>query len=250
MKQINAFWWNKAPNFGDLLTPWLIQKISGLYPILNQSTPHYLVIGSILGYAKQNSIVWGSGSFGVEDIKQLPQDAQYLAVRGPLTRNLIRIAGIKCPDIYGDPALLVPEFYWPISVSKIYEIGLVLRHSEFKLLEQVSIPGVKIIYLKTDKIEETIDEIYQCKRIATTSLHGLIIADAYGIPNAWLSSTSPYGLEFKFYDYFLSVDKIRPAQKFNLFKGNKTIGKILNEIIFDSRPIKIDLKLLRQYCPF
>jgi len=138
-------YWTLAPNFGDLLSPYLVEKLTSkpvkhiyLRPALKISSfmaPFrkqafsYFAVGSILRRVNSRSIVWGSGTFGTEVRKDLNRKATYLAVRGPLTRNLLRIHGISCPDIYGDPALIIPELFNP-PVEKRYSIGIVLRWSE------------------------------------------------------------------------------------------------------------------------
>ena len=249
--EVPAYWWHDAPNFGDLITPWLIEKMTGKQAVLSSGNePHYVAIGSILAYVKPSSIVWGTGCFGIEQKSQIQANAKYLAVRGPLTRNKLTTQGVKCPSIYGDPALLVPEYYWPENISITYELGIVLRHSEGKWLPKVNKDGVKVIYLRNDNVEETILEILSCRRIVTTSLHGLILADAYRIPNAWITSESPYGKDFKYWDYFLSVHKVRDPQPSNCITEGWSLGRYISEIKFDSRDIKIDLNPLRSSCPF
>ncbi len=138
-------WWAVAPNFGDLLSPYLIQKITSNpvryvylrpgykreFESLNFSKPQfsYFAIGSIISRVNSSSVVWGSGAFGTENENCLNKETKYLAVRGPLTRNLLRIHGGNCPEIYGDPALLLPEVFNP-KVEKKYKIGVILRWSE------------------------------------------------------------------------------------------------------------------------
>src|SRR5690606_8331752 len=135
---------------------------------------------SVLKRVTRHSIVWGSGSFGTESKRQLNRDADYRAVRGPLTRAKLRNVGVQCPEVYGDPALLVPFFYWP-QVKKEAEVGLVLRWSERSWNALPAGAGVRKIFLKADNIEQVLQQILGCKRIISSSLHGLIIADAYGI---------------------------------------------------------------------
>ncbi len=125
-------WWRNEVNFGDLLGPWLVEKMTGksvVWAARNQ--PHYLVIGSILKRTSPTSIVWGVGSFGDEGPERLSHitSEQILALRGPLTRGKLDMLGVRTPRIYGDPALLAPRYYSP-SIKKKYELGIVLRWSE------------------------------------------------------------------------------------------------------------------------
>jgi len=211
-------YWTVTPNFGDLLSPYLIEKLSGkkvkhtyLKPgnlrkpykgRKHKTTPSYFAVGSIASRTNNHSIVWGAGTFGTEIEKDLKNEAKYLAVRGPLTRNMIRIHGGECPEVYGDPALLIPGIYSP-SITKTHEIGLIVRWPEADWASKQVDDNIKIINFGTSKIEPTLDAILSCNKIISSSLHGIILADAYNIPSAWLTSDTPKGLEHKFYDYFL-----------------------------------------------
>lgn len=248
--KVAVHWWTHAPNFGDLLAPWLVQKISGReVGFAPKGTPGYVVIGSILSHVSDECVAWGVGSFGTETPAQISTKASYLAVRGPLTRNKLDNLKIACPRVYGDPALLVPDYYRP-DIEQTHEVGVVLRWSEHGRNDKFNVTGVKKIFLGSDDIEGTIDEMLSCKRIVSSSLHGLILADAYGIPNAWLDSPTPKGKEFKYWDYLISVDKVRPAQAYKLIQPGLTSQRMIEDLHFDDRPIRIDLNLLRNACPF
>lgn len=256
-------WWTVTKNFGDLLSPYLIEKLTGKpvklvqlgSPIhrrifsLRKSQFSYLAIGSIIGRAKAKSVVWGSGAFGTETEKHLSKLAKYLAVRGPLTRNLLRIYGIQCPEVYGDPGLLIPTVFNPV-VEKKYKVGVILRWSEQDWNNVESEGDIKKIYLGTDDIEGTLTDILSCEKIVSSSLHGIILADAYGIPSAWLSSTTPKGLEFKFYDYFISVNKVQKPQSFNFSVAKITLNDLESQLHFDDRLIEFDKEKLLDACPF
>lgn len=242
-------WWTNKPNFGDLVSPWLVEKITGKKPeFAERNNTSFISIGSILSHVGPKSVVWGTGSFGTETTKQIEASADYLAVRGPLTRNKLEINNVKCPRVYGDPALLVADYYKP-KVEKTHELGIVLRWSESKR-NTYDIPGLKKIFLGGNDIEPIIDQIRACKRIASTSLHGLIVADAYGIPNAWIDSATPKGLEFKYWDYLISVDKVRAPQKYRLLDKNISLTRLIDDLNYDGRPISLDLDKLRDSCPF
>jgi hypothetical protein len=259
-------WWATKPNVGDLLSPYLVQRMTGLPVTLVDNRPRrsslkrrlssivasdrfsYLAVGSILNRARKASVVWGTGAFGVEGTGSVERDARYLAVRGPLTRNLLRIHGVDCPPVYGDPALLLPMVFRP-PVEKRYPIGLVLRHSETAWLSTAADKGIEVIDMGSSDVEKVLLQILACERIATTSLHGLVLADAYGIPSAWLASTSPNGLEFKFYDYFLSVDKVRSPQGVT-FDGPHLGISQLDSLEYDDRALHFDHESLLAACPF
>lgn len=243
-------WWSYTRNFGDLLGPWLVQKMTGKEIVwVPKHKPHYLTVGSILGHVSPASIVWGTGSFGNEHGKNVELGDRYLAVRGPLTRARLEMFKQSCPRIYGDPALLVPDYY-PRKSEPTEELGVVLRWSERKRKRAFDIEGVRLIDLETDDIEGTLDSILACKRIVSTSLHGLILADAYGIPNAWLIAETGYGKEHKFWDYLLSVRKERNPHDFDITASTITLEELIGDLNFDDRDIQIDLELLRQSNPF
>lgn len=192
--RIPLIWWTDTANFGDLLSPWLVGRIAGRpVSFASRRSPASMVaIGSVVTRARAGSLVWGSGSFGSERRSLFNSGARYQAVRGPLTRSKLLDVGIECPRIYGDPALLVPLYFWP-AVEKTHDVGVVVRHSEqrWKTVEETT--SARIIDFGSMEIEETLRAILSCRRIVSSSLHGLIIADAYGIPNAWLGSERSTG---------------------------------------------------------
>jgi pyruvyltransferase len=243
-------WWTNATNFGDLLSPWLVGKMTGYDVVLADSEePHYVAIGSIVRKVRAQSIAWGTGSFGVEPAGQLDRNGKYKAVRGPLTRSRLLHFKVRCPEVYGDPALLAPLYYFP-DIKVTHDIGLVVRWSEPSWPEVEVGSGVKLISYGTDDVEGVIDAMLSCRRIISSSLHGLIVADAYGIPNAWLASRTPKGGEFKFHDYFASVRKHRYPQSYDMTNGPHTVRRLSDAFTFSAEPIVFDHRTLLDACPF
>ena len=254
---IFAFWSQSretARNFGDALNPILIALLSGKRAINSRHVaniagrPVYSVIGSILEKIDSHrTIVWGSGF--MHDLRRpgvAPEAV--LAVRGPLSRsNLVR-AGIDCPEIYGDPALLCPLFF-PANKLKTHELGIVPHYMDKNSphLKRLSRdPAIFLIDVEADP-EKVIQQINQCERIASSSLHGLIVADAYGIPSVWLRlSASVAGKGFKFRDYFASVgrEEVQPID----VSEQTTIDDILSRFL--PYEIEIDTDMLLEVCPF
>ena len=102
--KIRLIWWVNTENFGDLLSPWLLAKMTGHSVTFGKKKGmSYVGIGSILRRVENDSIVWGTGSFGPEPKSQISRRAKYHAVRGPLTRAKILDAGGSCPEFMEIP---------------------------------------------------------------------------------------------------------------------------------------------------
>ena len=247
-KVINVIWSGPhKPNWGDELNKTLVSYLSGgEVQYGTRVDKHYLCIGSILRLANENSVVWGSGF--IKENEEAAGEGLFLAVRGPLSRNKLLDQGFSCPQIYGDPALLLPRFYNP-PITKKYKLGIIPHYidQDNEWLDQFKDnPNVNIINILNPNVLEFVDEIKKCDVILSSSLHGIICGDAYGIPSYWIKlSDKVIGEGFKFRDYFLSVKRSKRSDYYidiNTFK--------LNETKFYDYKIDIDLDLLYQSCPF
>lgn len=175
--------------------------------------PNYMCIGSFLHEATPETIVWGSGVISEDEcyaMKSVPKEV--LAVRGKLTRHYLLKKGINCPEVYGDPALLLPLFYPKTNVKKKYKLGIIPHINDLsnKYVEELrSNPEVLIIQMNHyANWHDIIDKICECEVIISSSLHGIIVSDAYHIPNFWIElSDKVIGNGFKFRDYYSSVGK-------------------------------------------
>ncbi|MFD2291521.1 polysaccharide pyruvyl transferase family protein [Mariniflexile gromovii] len=165
---------------------------------------YYLCIGSILSAASENSIVWGSGILNKnENVKR----AKFCAVRGPETRKRLLELGCSVPEIYGDPALLLP-LYLKNTVDKKYELAVIPHFVDYDIVNKILKEDnrIKVINLLTNDIERTTKEILECKQVISSSLHGVIVGQAYNIPALWVKfSNKLSGDNIKFYDYYKSV---------------------------------------------
>ena len=198
-------------NFGDFLSKYLVEKISKrnvvwVYPkkYFFFLRKHYLIIGSILSHATKKSIVWGSG---IIEKNEKVAKAKFLAVRGPKTRKRLIELGYDVPEVYGDPAILTPDYYHP-KIEKKYKIGVICHYVDFDdISSKINFKNVRVINLLTNNIESKIDEILSCETLITSSLHGLILGHTYKIPSLWVKfSEKLYGDDIKFFDYFESVN--------------------------------------------
>lgn len=265
-KDLNIFWSSNRylagknwDNFGDAIVPLLVKKMSNINVIWtpkngklkdsNHKTNVYFVIGSILEQAGSNNIIWGAG---IMNSNSILKKAKYLAVRGPISYSRVIASGHKMKMIWGDPALLCP-FYFPI--PKKCNTGKIILAPHYVDYENVVKKykdnlDVEILDLKSDNIELLIEKLATAKLVYSSSLHGLIVAQAYGVRAVWVMfSDLLNGDEIKFNDYFMSVG-------IRLYKPYKLDNEIKNfpynrEISLPDLNIlqKVQLDLLES-CPF
>lgn len=208
---VKAFWY-MSNNFGDNLNYYLINKISGdKNPVYteNRKEKHFIVCGSILTEANNFSTVWGAGCANHSDI--INSSAKIISVRGELSKN-------KCeqkPEIIGDPALLMPLFYDP-QIEKKHKTGII---PHWKDMEKASLMNKEYLIINPLKPAlDVINDILSCERIISSSLHGLILSDAYMVPNRWVDFGTEIGGDgFKFEDYYSSTSMEKKANEGDFF---------------------------------
>lgn len=215
---IKAYWWQGGSgkgNFGDQLTRRLCERLSGKR--VEFAEPHradILAIGSILdphfwqpgSWEQYRGFIWGTGRMFGRVPMEFPL-AHVLAVRGRLSRS--RLGGCNNQAVLlGDPGLLCPLFARP--TSKRYKLGIVPHWSETRhpLIGHVAAksPEIRLIDM-CGSVEEVLDSLCACQYILASALHGLVAADALGIPNEWLrlntGNENRVGMpEFKYRDYY------------------------------------------------
>lgn len=235
------YWFRTSRNFGDMLSPVICSRFLGReFSFGGKWTADVSGIGSILGWTllqgdegsllsrqalrlragcnralRRPLVVWGSGlisplppSGGV-----LMRRASVFAVRGELTISELRKASVPLgSDVaLGDPGVLLSDV-WRIRPTGgvrrgfiphayCWEDGTVAafarEHPEIRLIDPRRAP------------DEVLSEIADCREVFSSSLHGLVAADAMGLPNRWVGLELPWmtaeTAAFKFRDYFSAV---------------------------------------------
>jgi pyruvyltransferase len=201
---VPAFWFTGQPNFGDILSEVLLREIWGIKPVRVSASfsGKALGLGSILHRAVSGDVVWGSGL--IEPQKFDGRGIEFTAVRGPRTRSCI-VGDV--PELYGDPGVLLPTFYTPRPLARRYEVGVV-PHAIDKEAMAVADGEVLSIDIEERDWRLTVDRIAACDVVVSSSLHGIIVAEAYGIPAVWVQPTNGLkGGRFKFNDYYEGTDR-------------------------------------------
>lgn len=211
-------------NFGDQLSSVIAHAvIAPDLPVWNMATENrqsqpagnaVVGLGSILHFATAGDIIWGTGVVP----KRFPPPAlrwwsqlrrvvapswDIRAVRGPLTRKfLIEQLGVGCPEVYGDPALLLPEILPHKNRHSQRAYGVIPHYRDLPIVDDPNVCNPLRPW------EDVLDFILECDLVIASSLHGLIVAEAFGIPARWLHHTSLPSADsegtYKYADYYTS----------------------------------------------
>lgn len=287
-KSIPVFWY-KIPgggkNFGDELGPYIIQKLSGsritYVPVVastlstikfffeelfsKRNNPAYLKsilraafiknvvvgIGSILSFIYHPSAkVWGSG---IISQKVKINNAHFLAVRGKYTQQRLADLGFTAPETIGDPALLLPLIFNK-KVNKKYKLGIIPHYIHYEeLVKQFNQSDILVINL-LDDVETVLEQMFSCHKILSTSLHGIIVSQAYSIPALWCNFNNKENLggdNIKFWDYFSSVNipEYESIRIYNLEDTEALFNVNDDKILINTDLKKLQVNLL-QVAPF
>lgn len=183
-------------------------------PARDERSPGLLCLGSIFHFARAGDSVWGTGINPRWQRPVPPERLDIRAVRGPLTREYMRDRlGLPCPEIYGDPGILFRELF-PEYVREDRGQPLVLaQHNDEEVLAErlESYKGFPLFLGQREgkPWQEFVERICKASYVISSSLHGLILAESFGVPARWwhdesLPSARTEG-RFKFNDYYLST---------------------------------------------
>ena len=183
---------------------------------------HLLTVGSGGLASFQNATMWGTGIM-YDGLKGYWYEKYYnsnhrkldlRAVRGPLTREVFLRLGHKCPEVYGDPAILMPLIYQPKSVEKTHEYMIIPQYTTENEVRKYY-PDEMIISMNSDDFKSVIDRIASCKKVYCSSLHGIILAEAYGVPAVFFRGVHS-NIDFKYKDYYASTGRYDVPMAFSL----------------------------------
>jgi pyruvyltransferase len=230
MKPIKLYWWRgegeanpDRRNFGDYLSPLLIEMVARRPVVYAPARDADLIgIGTILAKSRKarNIIgwprplhIWGSGAGSGDD--RLSSRHHYHAVRGKLTQACVeKYCGAVAGLAKGDPGLLAAE-YWSgrPRPPKKYRLGVVPHFVDqaspfIKNLLEMQGSHMIDVFLPP---AEVIREILMCDHVISSSLHGLIVSDAFHIPNRRMVVSEQVKFDMKYDDYYSAFGLRQPA---------------------------------------
>ncbi|HEY1474619.1 MAG TPA: polysaccharide pyruvyl transferase family protein [Pseudolabrys sp.] len=205
---VRVFYFTKVKNVGDQINPILVSRLFGLDAVLaSQDEEHLLAVGSLMGFANRHSKIWGTGVLHPSVASGDIVAENVYAVRGKLSYQALCDRGLRLRDIpLGDPGILVSKMFaqGPRSDKK-YRLGVAAHYVDRMhpwVQNMVQDPDVVDLNVHADP-EEFLSNVAACEAVVSSSLHGLIFAEALGVPNVWIKlSDKVLGEGFKFRDWF------------------------------------------------
>lgn len=207
----------RRQNFGDLLGPAVVSALTPVgFELGALSASRRLVtVGSIMHFVREGDLVWGTGVNGFAIGEPHTVKADFRAVRGPESAQVMRSQGADIPDVYGDPGILVGRAFPDLKSVKLdKEVSLVAHMNDIDALrDDANSLGMNLVH-PCQPLMTVLRSIAASETVVSTSLHGVIVAEALGKRVIWLSSsTEP---EFKYRDYFLGTDRQVPRPVLSL----------------------------------
>jgi pyruvyltransferase len=211
---LRVHWWKAVPNFGDAINPLIVGHVAGrVIKHIGARRAELFAIGSIMQLAKrtQNAAreegeklcVWGTGLLRPIFGHDFLDNVELALVRGPITAALLK----REMKQFGDPGLLINEAL-PFEGSRIDRIGVVPHYSLMEDPELLALVDSDPAYMLIDPRGDAADvclQIASCAHVFASSLHGLIVADAYCVTNTWIEPKGQNWL--KDLDYAASVGR-------------------------------------------
>lgn len=254
-------YYSQVPNMGDILNEMITKDIFGVNITRSNSIfdADFTGIGSFLGAFYNNmspkqvlkkhfldlknnqTVIWSSGFIEYPKSLEVPMKKNIVvsSVRGELTKKRIeKILNKKLDITTGDGGLLASELVK--RVPKKYEIGVIPHYKEFNDNNFASMRGnskFKFINLR-DEPYQVVKEIAECNYILSSSLHGLIVADSFNIPNLRLvASSNLLGDGYKFDDYYSSFGVDSKFIDLNMKSGILSENEILDNYKITSKDV-------------
>jgi pyruvyltransferase len=198
-------------NFGDALSEALVGRMLGKQiqvagqPFNGQKK--LLGMGSIMSFAQDGDVIWGTGVNGKSPEKAYQfNHLDVRAVRGPLTRDFLLKRGISCPEIYGDPTLLLPIFFPEFQKPTVPENDYVIipHFSDEHLFD-----GIPNMISVKEPWNVVVEKILNSKFVIASALSGIIVAEAFRIPAKLLQIENKSNTEdlFKYKDYYYGTNR-------------------------------------------
>lgn len=183
-------------NFGDLLGPLIVRELVtelGLRPARERR--RLLAIGSVLHFGRPGDVVWGAGRNAKAGAP--PDGLDVRAVRGPRTA-----ADYRDTVVGGDPALLLGGLRPDLLVDPARRTGVAVVPN---LNELAEVSDRRAVVSPRAPLAQVLRGIARSTLVVGSSLHGVIVAEALGVPARAVRAVAEPA--FKYEDYYLATGR-------------------------------------------
>jgi hypothetical protein len=214
MAPLKLHWWKADPNFGDAINPLIVAHVSGrVVEHCGARKADLFAIGSMVQVVKRTQkeprlkgpklCVWGTGLLNPVFGHDFLDNVEVALLRGPITAALLKLEHTR----FGDAGLLINQAL-PFDGARTDRIGIVPHYTLMEdpaLLEFVASDPAYLLIDPRDDAAQVCLQIASCANVFASSLHGLIMADSYGVPNTWITPKGQSWL--KYLDYAASIGR-------------------------------------------
>ena len=213
---IRLYHW-PAPNFGDTLSQRVVSWISGRDVVnVRPKQAQLFAIGSLMHVLAKffsdppahaaRPILWGTGLLNPIFRREFLDNLDIRILRGPVGAAICRVPMTEV----GDPGLFAPEAIGPVP-DRADQVAVIPHHS------QMEDPAIHAMVARDPRLvlvdprgtpEEVCRRIAASAHVVSASLHGLIVADAYGVASTWMDPGEQGRM--KYLDYAASVGRYMP----------------------------------------
>ncbi|MCL2038751.1 polysaccharide pyruvyl transferase family protein [Candidatus Saccharibacteria bacterium] len=241
-----VFWYRPSRfsiNFGDEITAVLFEHYNLNAKRVRYNEAELFSTGTILGWQKINkAIILGSGMDSHAKYRPEAKVGGGVVFYGLRGKNTAKLVGVAPKNItLGDPGLMMARVVKKPAAK--YRIGVVPNSVDWaaakklygKLPVKMINPSRTLFMGAKRQTRKVVKEIASCEMILSSSLHGNVIADAYGIPNAHITLGKKVSEE-KFRDYF----SIYSNERYNSENGEelKTVEEMESFVERAYKPVK------------
>jgi len=231
-RAIRTAYFLRIPNVGDRVTPSIVRAMTGrtVRHFAGQHQPHLIAAGSVMAGASSVSHVWGTGVMHPDLGVGNAPPANVHALRGSLSHSALRAGGIPVGDVpLGDPGYLAPRLLGiERSAKPSFRIGLALHYVDRsnpvcrRMMEEEGVADLNVC----DPPDAFLERMAECDAVISSSLHGLIFAEALNIPSLWIKAGDEIaGDGFKFRDWFTTTR--RPQRAPHLLAAGDTAATLV-----------------------
>lgn len=248
----------KHKNAGDMFNETIMEYFKIPYRKTKVSNTNLLCVGSLMeavvipitmkvgAQKSKNCIVIGAG-FIQEEIgeEKVIKDLDIRALRGNLTKiRMEKVLGKNLDDCVLADAGILASYFFPMPKTNKYKVGIIAHFVDKseEVLKNIEFDNVSCKFIDIEQdVKNLFAAINECECILSSSLHGLIFADSYGIPNRQIIlSEKIIGGLYKYRDYYSGYGMELPSP-YDL-RHVKITEHLIDTVIKEYQPLESQIK--------